>query len=296
MLSILKKFSTIELSRMAQSFYNELSEIRYVKTIVRSDDFQELLQFYNIKCFKDLILAEPDSLKKLSLKQVDINLVNGLGQRFLNVYRNHRRKQLFSNWAKKLNIKVCPYCGANFTRTTSRSNNYRLRFEVDHFHPKNKHPFLALSFFNLIPCCSSCNRLKGTEDFNYNPYSLYENQDSVSFQFDDLALVRYLIGEDDIHLLRTELQSDNQTFREQLVHLEIEEVYNENIYELNDLLNKARYITQLYKKSIVELIPRYIGISEFRSYILGFSGEEKDFLTIPLAKWKVDLVKELDLD
>ena len=80
--------------------------------------------------------------------------------------------------AEKLDVKVCPYCNHSYTFTINSSkkekyNNIRPQF--DHFFDKATYPYLALSFYNLIPSCSICNSsLKGSGKFKFtthiNPY------------------------------------------------------------------------------------------------------------------------------
>lgn len=43
---------------------------------------------------------------------------------------------------------------------------YKNHFTIDHFLPKIEFPYLALSLYNLVPCCSSCNtKFKGALEF-----------------------------------------------------------------------------------------------------------------------------------
>lgn len=83
---------------------------------------------------------------------------------------------------KTLQILCCAYC---HTQGTYVVNEYYKRnhkphkkgelkkpkafFELDHYYPKSKYPFLCVSFYNLIPICSSCNKAKKdiTIDFDF---------------------------------------------------------------------------------------------------------------------------------
>jgi len=61
-------------------------------------------------------------------------------------------------------LSFCPYCGLGYITT------------LDHFVPKSDFPYLAISPTNLVPCCSDCNKSKGThkpsskEQVLFNPY------------------------------------------------------------------------------------------------------------------------------
>jgi len=66
-----------------------------------------------------------------------------------------------------LGIDVCAYCNRNYTYTLAKPT-FTVRPELDHFLPKADYPFLALSFYNLIPSCHTCNaNLKLKTEFKY---------------------------------------------------------------------------------------------------------------------------------
>lgn len=77
-------------------------------------------------------------------------------------------------------LKVCPYCNRQYIVTyhpkNSRVKNKGItRPVLDHFLDKKSYPYLAISLYNLIPCCKVCNSdLKGQNEFsvknNINPY------------------------------------------------------------------------------------------------------------------------------
>lgn len=86
-----------------------------------------------------------------------------------------------------LNLRICPYCGRQFVYAVEE-NGATVKPQIDHFLPKRKYPFLALSFFNLIPVCNTCNMIycKGEHDplepTNQRPFSMiypyeFENGD-----------------------------------------------------------------------------------------------------------------------
>lgn len=86
------------------------------------------------------------------------------------------------NFICRTKIRVCPYCGLTIIQPSNSTKH-----QIDHFFPKGKYPFLALSYYNLIPSCDKCNEspLKGQKDpieQNINGYSIqhpYLLNDSV---------------------------------------------------------------------------------------------------------------------
>lgn len=72
-----------------------------------------------------------------------------------------------------LQVNVCPYCNRQYTFTiiNKSSNGELTRPDFDHFYLKSKYPYLALSFYNLIPSCKICNStFKHDKDWNIENY------------------------------------------------------------------------------------------------------------------------------
>lgn len=67
---------------------------------------------------------------------------------------------------KRLKLKICPYCGRNQINVASYERKRDSKPPIDHFLPKSKYPFLAVSFRNLIPCCSTCNDIANKGAFD----------------------------------------------------------------------------------------------------------------------------------
>ncbi len=75
-------------------------------------------------------------------------------------YKKSCQTESTAYWLQRqLGVKVCPYCNRMYT--TTLFGGYKIRPDFDHFYPKSKYPYLAVSLFNLIPSCSICNRKKG---------------------------------------------------------------------------------------------------------------------------------------
>lgn len=70
---------------------------------------------------------------------------------------------------RELNIRTCPYCNRNYTFTV-KDEDKKTRPEYDHFYNKSSNPLLAVSFYNLVPSCHTCNHIKGTDSLGINPY------------------------------------------------------------------------------------------------------------------------------
>ncbi|OMF75265.1 hypothetical protein BK143_02500 [Paenibacillus peoriae] len=85
---------------------------------------------------------------------------------------------------ESLGIKVCPLCNRNYINNTSRTKYGSKRTcQLDHFYSQSDYPLLAMSFYNLIPVCSSCNHTKSNSSITVSPYSTDEIDHLITFGF-----------------------------------------------------------------------------------------------------------------
>lgn len=61
---------------------------------------------------------------------------------------------------------VCPYCNRMYI---NRSSDHTV-CQFDHFFDIGTYPILAVSFYNLVPCCATCNLVKKEKKLGYSPY------------------------------------------------------------------------------------------------------------------------------
>ncbi|MBA1376795.1 hypothetical protein [Pseudomonas brassicacearum] len=84
---------------------------------------------------------------------------------------------------KKSKTRICPYCNHAYAFTI-KTKGGSFRPTLDHFFYKDQYPHLALTLYNLVPSCSSCNSsLKGKKDFFKSPHlnPLFDDE-QIKFQ------------------------------------------------------------------------------------------------------------------
>ncbi|WP_318409850.1 hypothetical protein [Photobacterium leiognathi] len=81
-------------------------------------------------------------------------------------YNNFMNVDIGYDINDKLNISVCPFCNLKNIEP-DKKNHGTYRPDLDHFYPKSKYPFFALSLYNLIPSCDECNRANKREEDTY---------------------------------------------------------------------------------------------------------------------------------
>ncbi|MCG7789831.1 hypothetical protein MIS24_08700 [Vibrio parahaemolyticus] len=192
-------YSINHISKYKQSYFRHEKLLDYLckdgvlKRIVTSkpDDFENISNsIYNYLNKDDLYIKKGNSYFKTSFGEL-------LYKRVFN-YDNYRRNIIVGEVYKELGFDkvTCPYCNSepvtiiDSKQGSSKKNSKLTLFELDHFYPKSKYPYLALSFYNHIPSCSNCNgKLKRSRDFTigthihpYNrcfdeAYTFYPNTD-----------------------------------------------------------------------------------------------------------------------
>lgn len=242
-------------------------------------------------------------------------------------YKGFRASEHAYKLLEALNVKVCPYCNRQFI-SIYNSDDGKTGPELDHFLPKSKYPYLALSFYNLIPCCHVCNsNLKGSLD----TYGSHLNPYVEGFGNDIKFTIRFAQTEkeiDDIYkgLTSDDLKNGNYTgtyvdfllgksdnFEIGFVGLSTLNKYKKAMNNIRDFKlvglykNHRDYIQELIKKAIVynktridELYSQYGGTlfssrEEVVSTIIGNYIDEKDLDKRVLAKFILDISEELGL-
>lgn len=142
--------------------------------------------------FKSLLTMTFDELENLH-DAIDIN--SDISKDIINVEENSKKLNTFRNYytrffTKKiecpeneikknnisliqdLGITVCPYCNRNYINSRDDSSGC----EFDHYYDKQTYPFFALSLYNLIPSCSTCNRIKNNKSYDFCPFKVNSDE------------------------------------------------------------------------------------------------------------------------
>ena len=202
---------------------------------------------------------------------------------------------------KNLNLSVCPYCNRN--TIYSISNGKKRTSELDHFYPQGKYPYFALSFYNLIPSCKVCNKIKlDKDDKEYiNPYDNRFNMNKnnkftmlikdVTFFYDTKG---FSIGRKFISSISKEEQ---KRINNNIKDFKLYDLYQNHKDIVLELIQKREIYPDSY---IDDLLQEYEGSlfnnreDIFRLITCGYV-EDKDLHKRPLSKLIKDISEELEL-
>lgn len=208
-----------------------------------------------------------------------------------NVYEKDLEKWDFIN---RIKIDTCSYCNRNYIYTTKK--NKKIKPEIDHFYPKSKYPQLALSYYNLIPSCKSCNGFGAKEEADpyienlINPYLLTGEDFIFTHKIKNIAIINPLVGKSDVEIyFKVSCKGHLDVFN-------LKELYELHHDHALELIIKKRV---KYSKKYRDYLNSYTGLkfskTEIDRMILGNYSLEKEQHKRPLSKLYQDLGKELGL-
>lgn len=180
--------------------------------------------------------------------------------------------------------KECPGCNQEINGPTKVVNTAQL----DHFFPKDSYPLFAVSFYNLIPSCYSCNHVKSNKDLEYSPYD-------TSFSFDDVKFTYIPKSADEIEIKIISYDSD---FKIGIGDLGIEELYQSHIDVVNELIWKKEVYTDSYREGLSKILNQTdleLSAAELNRFITGYYTDKENYGKRPLSKMVTDISKEIGL-
>lgn len=231
------------------------------------------------------------------------------------------REKVFPDYVRNdvLDIKTCVYCNAQFAITAEtepaltpamikirgklrgRKQNphpavLRANYELDHNMPKSIYPYLCTNFYNLLPCCSSCNKHKSDRPLDFTLYAQAgEEIEPLYFELPPDDLVKFQTK----HIckgLHVELhdKGDGTLAKDFNKRFAIDAVYKEHSEEIRELLWRHKIYSssgiQALKSSLPGLFADGFDIDRF---VLGTYADPKDVFKRPLTIMKQDIRKQL---
>ena len=291
--------------------------------IANHDILRDIANYINNEInLKELILCKPDDAIAIENKvkaSIGINIAN-YTPHIISFIKNIISYPLFDDFAYRiasdLNVNTCPYCNRNYINTVITKNNQCIiRPTFDHFFPQSKHPFLSLSFYNLIPSCYYCNsslKSAATIDINthIHPYKegfdldttfrilvkgckpnksdpdnytllFYDNMDATLLNdryrkiFGGTRIVKNL-NEGNLNLFR------------------LADIYQSHLDIVGELIVKCDSLSSGYSDSLHKILGLLnTNKSEFYQFHFGNYFNESDFNRRPMAKLTKDVVSQV---
>ena len=199
--------------------------------------------------------------------------------------------------------RTCPYCNQNYTfviEDNEEDGRKICRPSIDHFYPQHEYPYLALSLYNMVPCCEVCNmRLKQMKKMQLeilNPYEFdMDEAFRFEFQFDMLDEKK------GITMRMNPFNEDYiKTFQEYKKTFHLELLYNEHQATARKIYERYQKYGDGYFKQLQRLLgdgeQKEVAINEEEMRELRWSHipSKEEILDEPLNKMRKDLIEHLE--
>jgi len=295
-----------------KTLYNDLRPIKHknFRTYVN-----ELIINY-----EDILKSEPDEIRTFITKFDKIlsysNLTENIPYKKKTFheavvealrYEDLREKE-FPHYLKENHIKACVYCNSqlaivvnnHFTdkKTKKRIKYRKANFELDHFFPKSKFPFLCTSFYNLYPVCSNCNKAKSSNKVKFELYTKGTDLDVFNFWIDDSSIINYWISRNH-RVLKVWFEHINGDLDFKKNHddtFAIQGIFDTQTDLAEELVHKARAYSNAYQKSLVDTFEDlFPDKALIKRLLIGNYDKPEDIHKRPMAKFTQDIAKQLGL-
>lgn len=256
---------------------------------------------------KEIITGNPTELEKI-IAAIPEDKVILYKKEFTKIF-NYEGFKTWENYgayhlAKKLQVNVCPYCNRQYTFTIIEKGEEKgkTRPEFDHFYSQADYPFLALSFYNLIPSCKICNStLKGSGKWSLSTH-IHPYQDGFGDKCKfSLKLLRgkgvdFFYGEQDAFEVILKHKGDKR-IEKNIKDLCLEPIYNEHKDYIQDLIQTSILYSESYVNSLYHQFEGtlFSSVGDIQKLVLGNYISEEDLEKRVLSKLTKDISEELNI-
>lgn len=279
---------------------------------IRSKIDQEFRDLFDDNLIKEIIEAKPVRLLEINNDLLDTFIVQ-LGKT-KDDFKNNAKKLFlnsgYKNWfstdensgekwnyklARLLDKHTCTYCNREYTfvlRNPSGSGKGMVP-QFDHWFAKTDYPLLAISFYNLIPSCATCNSIKSVVKLNLidhlHPYVDTGISNTYSFSYLPITNTKNKIVFKNRSLL-------NNKGLDTITALNLPLIYEGHATrELQDLIDLRYKYSDNYLNILLEQTFGNLQISKEERYrlIFGIELDEENHHKRIFSKFKNDIISEL---
>ncbi len=197
----------------------------------------------------------------------------------------------------KLEVNTCYFCNIEFINKfkSSADGKFKNGFTLDHYIDKGKYPYLALSLYNLIPSCYTCNsKVKGVDEINNLSPS------SSKFDFDKKVKFRTFMINKNLQIDKEKdftlmLKEDfSLDYKEYIDGFMLNKRYEYHKYKVIEMINKRKEYPDSRIKELAGLTKKTE--EEVKQDLFGeYLFEDDNLHKRPLSKLIKDISKELGL-
>ena len=304
------KYKCVFISESKIFIEKNLSDLK-INLDSKESDYQIKIDYIDLilKDFEDIILFKPSEMKN-HFSTFLLPSDKGFFKKIVDclLYKKVREKY-FIQAIKELQINCCAYCHIQSTNIVNEyyKKNHKGHkigelksskafFELDHYYSKSKYPFLCVSFYNLIPICSSCNKSKSNQNIEFDFYieskSLIQD---FKFNLSKGCVAKYKATQNKEDITIEITHPNNKILKAFDNRFSISKKYNEHKDIVEELIYKETKFNEIYLNSISNIFKIPFDKSIVNRIILGNYSEKEESLKRPLAKFYQDIAEDIKL-
>ncbi len=279
-----------------QVYYNDLANRKFQnegnKTLKELFDKKFKTEF---ECtLEELLCGSFEKLQEIKSRLGDMSERDDV--KVLFNYETKFQTPISKFFEKHVEVHTCYFCNIEFINTfITQDEKMKNGFTLDHYIDKGKYPYLALSLYNLIPSCYTCNtKVKGIHPIEtLSPSSKYfDFKNKVKFKTFIQNSNLQIDSEEDFALL---LKEDFSDIYEQYIDiLELNGRYAYHKYKVIEMINKRKAYPDSRIKELAALTQKTH--EEVKQDLFGaYLYDADDLHKRPLSKLTRDIAKELGL-
>lgn len=176
-----------------------------------------------------------------------------------------------------------------------RKINYTIKalFQVDHYYPKEKYPYLSIALYNLYPVCASCNLTKSNHLIDFKLYDKKINANIFQFELDKGSKAKFLISRNLEDLKVNFIKINDSGY---IDVFNIKELYSTQVDIAEEILLKSLIYDKVYRERLKDILKdNKISDTFINRFILGNYSEMEEIHKRPMAKFMQDIGKEVGL-
>lgn len=291
--------NNIRMISLTRNDYDSFSNVEELKEICRENNIRgfskknkdELISLICSNIITNNTIADKIKFQTLEKKANDI--LKGVFENFYETKWDKIDEYNRYDFVEKHNMKTCPYCNRGYIFIVDGN----LRPEIDHFFPKSKYPYLAMSFYNLIPSCSQCNHTKKAKDtFEDNllsPYEIDYNTFKFTYKLKDINFFQIQKRQFNTSLKSFDIELKNPDIVKSDEYFKLTKLYEQH----KDIVLELFIKRMEYSKSYIEDLKKNFHFTddEVYRYLLCNYQKDEDLHKRPLSKLIKDISEELGL-
>lgn len=264
---------------------------------INSKEFNTFFEY-----FKELILMKPENMEKYVCHNKNNNPGNW---EYIKSLYDLSKEISVAGKSEKINtfivrnfinsggkgLLVCPYCNRNYVNSRGKA----LGSEIDHFYSKNQYPMFAISLYNFIPSCSTCNRIKGIKELKINPF-LRDDTNRIKFDI-TIDVDGYKI--DFIHDLNgAEGKNNIEELKKDVIDiLRLDEAYKIHDIEIKEMVKREQKFGSEYRSFLKKIFPEEGSELEKKIDVLIYGDvvftPDEELVNKSLGKFKKDVYEKI---